>query len=144
MRLTTASTSPPAGHELGVDRRRDFLFLLLTLIVLATVVWLMHIAIWGIEVRRVPMVRVTMIIGVYMALMVRVRLLESAVIVVACVLIGDLYSRLLIALTTRWPAFWTSLAVGLALGCVTALLFAGAGSLLLRPPTSGSSSRPRD
>lgn len=134
---------PTKGYELGDDRRRDFLFLSLTLITLAIVVWVIHAAIWGIDVRRASMVRVSVIIGVYMALMIRPRLLEFTIIVVGCVLVGDLYSRLLIACTDRWPSFWLNFAIGLALWCATAVGFAIPGSLLTRPPRQFSAGERR-
>jgi hypothetical protein len=130
------SSSSPTSHELGDDRWRDFRFLTLTLVVLAVVVWMIHVVIWGIEVRRVPMMRIAVIIGVYMALMIRARPLPFGLIVAASVAIGELHSRLLLNETTQVESFWPSSALGLALWCATAIALAAAGSRLTRPLVS--------
>lgn len=119
-----------SAHELGDDRWRDFLFLSLCLVVLAFVVWVIHVAIWGIEVRRVPMMRVAVILGIYMAFMVHARPLPFVLIVAASVAIGELHSRLLLTATTQLESFWPSFALSMALWCATAFAFAAAGSRL--------------
>jgi hypothetical protein len=128
--------SRSTGHELGDDRRRDFLFLSLCLVVLAVVVWVIHVALWGVEVRRVPMMRVAAIIGVYMALMVHARPAAFVLIVGASLAIGEINSRIMHWSVPRCDCFWLSFASGLGLWCLTALLFAVAGSQLTRPPVS--------
>lgn len=126
--------SSTTGHELGDDRWRDFFFLALSLVVLAIVVWVIHVAIWGIEVRTIPMMRVGGIIGIYTALMVRARPMAYLSIAAASVLIGWTHSQLLLAWTGRCDCIWLNYAAGISLWCATAIVFAFAGSRLTRPP----------
>lgn len=134
--MTPSMSDASTGHQLGDDRWRDFLFLSLCLVVLAIVVWVIHVTFWGIEVRRGPMMRVAAIVGVYMALMVHARALPFMLIVIASLAIGELNSRVMQWAIPRCDCFWLSFAAGLAMWCTSAVVFAFVGSRLTRPLVS--------